>query len=102
MAARLGAQTADHLEQIDEAGIRALASANVQPLLLPASVYTLGSKRFAPARAMLEAGLPIVLATDFNPGSDPRRQCRLCCRLRPLDARYTGGGYGSCNHQRGE
>jgi imidazolonepropionase len=71
MAARLGAQTADHLEQIDEAGIRALTDANVQPVLLPASVYTLGSKRFAPARAMIEAGLSIVLATDFNPGSSP-------------------------------
>ncbi len=71
MAARAGAKTADHLEQIDEAGIRALADANVQPVLLPASVYTLGSKRFAPARKMIEAGLKIVLATDFNPGSSP-------------------------------
>jgi imidazolonepropionase len=43
----------------------------VLPVLLPASVYTLGSKRFAPARAMIAAGLPVVLATDFNPGSSP-------------------------------
>ena len=71
VAAEMGATTADHLEQIDEAGIHALAAGGVLPVLLPASVYTLGSKRFAPARAMIEAGLPVVLATDFNPGSSP-------------------------------
>ncbi len=71
LAASVGAATADHLEQIDPEGIRALACGNVQPVLLPASVYTLGSKQFPPARAMIEAGLAVVLATDFNPGSSP-------------------------------
>jgi imidazolonepropionase len=71
LAAAMHAITADHLEQTDAAGIAALAQAGVQPVLLPASVYTLGSKRFAPARAMIEAGLAVVLATDFNPGSSP-------------------------------
>jgi imidazolonepropionase len=71
LAAKMGAATADHLEQIDEAGIDALARAGVQPVLLPASVYTLGSSLFAPARAMIDAGLAVVLATDFNPGSSP-------------------------------
>jgi imidazolonepropionase len=71
MAAELGAATADHLEQINQRGIQALARAGVQPVLLPASVYTLGSRRFAPAQKMIDAGLPIVLATDFNPGSSP-------------------------------
>jgi imidazolonepropionase len=71
LAAAVGAATADHLEQIDDAGIAALARANVQPVLLPASVYCLGSERFAPARKMIDAGLAIVLATDFNPGSSP-------------------------------
>lgn len=71
MAAELGAATADHLEHVAERGIEALQRAGVQPVLLPASVYTLGSKRFAPARRMIEAGLGIVLATDFNPGSSP-------------------------------
>lgn len=71
VAAEAGAATADHLEQIDVRGIEALARAGIQPVLLPASVYTLGSKRFAPARAMIEAGLAVVLATDFNPGSSP-------------------------------
>jgi imidazolonepropionase len=71
MAAQLQAATVDHLEQIDTAGIRALSQANIQPVLLPASAYTLGRKRFAPAREMIEAGLGVVLATDFNPGSSP-------------------------------
>jgi imidazolonepropionase len=71
MAAELSATTADHLEQIDERGIEALSAAGVQPVLLPASVYTLGSRRFAPAQKMIDAGLAVVLATDFNPGSSP-------------------------------
>jgi imidazolonepropionase len=71
IAAESGASTADHLEQIDAGGIEALAGSGVQPVLLPASVYTLGSRRFAPARAMINAGLAVVLATDFNPGSSP-------------------------------
>jgi imidazolonepropionase len=71
LAAAVSATTADHLEHIDQRGIQALHAARVIPVLLPASVYTLGSKRFAPARAMIDAGLPIVLATDFNPGSSP-------------------------------
>jgi imidazolonepropionase len=71
LAARLGAATADHLEHTDAASIAALAAANVQPVLLPGSVYSIGSRHYAPARAMIEAGLAVVLATDFNPGSSP-------------------------------
>jgi imidazolonepropionase len=69
--AEMGATTADHLEQTDEQGIAALKKANVQPVLLPGSVYALGSGRYPRAREMIEAGLAIVLATDFNPGSSP-------------------------------
>lgn len=71
LAATFHAVTADHLEQIDDAGIEALAEVKVQPVLLPASVYTLGSKSFPPTRKMIDAGLGLVLATDFNPGSSP-------------------------------
>jgi imidazolonepropionase len=85
----MGAKTADHLEQIDEAGIRALAEANVQPVLLPASVYTLGSKRFAPGRQMIEAGLKIVLATDFNPGSSPTPSMPFVLSLAATQMRIT-------------
>src|SRR5438874_8355463 len=71
LAADLGAITADHLEQTGADGIRALAKANIQPVLLPGSVYALGSKKYPDARAMIDAGLAVVLASDFNPGSSP-------------------------------
>ncbi len=71
LAAELTATTADHLEKTDEQGIAALKSANVQPVLLPGSVYALGSTGYPRAREMIEAGLAVVIATDFNPGSSP-------------------------------
>ncbi len=71
LMAEMSATTADHLEQTEEHGIAALKKANVQPVLLPASVYALGSSRYPRAREMIEAGLAVVLATDFNPGSSP-------------------------------
>ncbi|BBO23957.1 MAG: imidazolonepropionase [Chthonomonadaceae bacterium] len=71
LAARLGAATADHLEFASESGIAALAEAGVVPVLLPGSVLGLGKTRYPNARAMIEAGLPVVVATDFNPGSSP-------------------------------
>jgi imidazolonepropionase len=71
LAAELKATTADHLEKADERGIAALKSAGVQPVLLPGSVYALGSTSYPKAREMIGAGLPVVIATDFNPGSSP-------------------------------
>ena len=71
LAAELGTITADHLEHTDAEGIAALKSAGVQPVLLPGSVYALGSSHYPAAREMIDAGLAVVLATDFNPGSSP-------------------------------
>lgn len=71
LAAELGSITADHLEHTDAAGIAALKNSGVQPVLLPGSVYALGSSRYPAAREMIDAGLAVVLATDFNPGSSP-------------------------------
>src|SRR5438477_1174683 len=71
LMAELGATTADHLEKTADQGITALKSRNVQPVLLPGSVYALGSTSYPRAREMIEAGLAAVLATDFNPGSSP-------------------------------
>ncbi len=71
LAAELNAATADHLEHTDATGIMALRAAKVQPVLLPGSVYALGSRDYPAAREMIDAGLAIVLATDFNPGSSP-------------------------------
>jgi imidazolonepropionase len=71
LAAELKAATADHLEKTDEQGIAVLRSGGVQPVLLPGSVYALGSTCYPRAREMIEAGLAVVIATDFNPGSSP-------------------------------
>jgi imidazolonepropionase len=71
LAAELHAATADHLEHTDALGMAALHAAGVQPVLLPGSVYALGLTRYPNARAMIEAGLAVVIATDFNPGSSP-------------------------------
>lgn len=71
LAAELKATTADHLEHTDAEGIAALQAAGVQPVLLPGSVYALGSNHYPAAREMITAGLAVVLATDFNPGSSP-------------------------------
>lgn len=71
LAAELNCATADHLEYVDPTSIAALKAANVQPVVLPGSVYALGSKQYPPAREMIDAGLALVLATDFNPGSSP-------------------------------
>src|ERR1700761_5038512 len=89
VAAQAGAATADHLEQIDAKGIEALSRGGVQPVLLPASVYTLGSKRFAPARSMIDAGLPVVLGTDFNPGSSPTPSMPFVLSLASTHMRMT-------------
>lgn len=71
LAAELGAISADHLDYIDAAGIASLKAAGVVPVLLPGSVFFLHLSQYAPARQMLKAGLPVALASDFNPGSCP-------------------------------
>ena len=71
LAAELGAATADHLETATEETLQHLRAAGVQPVLLPGSVFALSRTQYPPARKMIEAGLAIVLATDFNPGSSP-------------------------------
>jgi imidazolonepropionase len=71
LAAELGAATADHLETVTEATLRLLQAAGVQPVLLPGSVFALGRTHHSPARIMVDLGLAIVLASDFNPGSSP-------------------------------
>jgi imidazolonepropionase len=71
LGAELGAATVDHLETVTEETLLLLKAAGVQPVLLPASVFCLSRTQYPPARRMIELGLPVVLATDFNPGSSP-------------------------------
>ena len=89
LAAEMRALTADHLEYTSEAGLRALAEAGVQPVLLPGSVYSLGSTRYPAARRMIELGLAIVLATDFNPGSSPTCSMPFILSLAATHMRIT-------------
>lgn len=71
LAAELGAVTADHLESVTDETLLQLRAANVQPVLLPGSVFALSRTKYPPARRMIDLGLAPVLATDFNPGSSP-------------------------------
>jgi imidazolonepropionase len=89
LAAELGTVTADHLEYTDADGIAALKSANVQPVLLPGSVYALGSSRYPAARGMIDAGLAVVLATDFNPGSSPTPSMTMILSLAATHMKMT-------------
>jgi imidazolonepropionase len=89
LAADLQAATADHLEFTDEGGLSALAKAGVQPVLLPASAYHLGAGRYPGARRMIELGLAIVLATDFNPGSSPTCSMPFVLSLAATQMRLT-------------
>ena len=83
LAAEMGMSSADHLLMISEQGIRALGESGVIPILLPGTAFTL-RKPYAPARQMLDAGLPLALATDFNPGSCPTANLGLVMSIACL------------------
>ena len=68
VAAAVGARSADHLIFVPEDGIRAMRDADVVATLLPNAAFYLKLGRFAPARALIDAGVPVALATDVNPG----------------------------------
>lgn len=68
LAAEVGASSADHLERIDDESIQAMQRAGTVAVLLPACSFYLGVEQ-APARRIIDAGLPVAIATDFNPGS---------------------------------
>lgn len=89
LAAELGASSADHLEWIDDAGIAALEKSNVTAVLLPGAVFNLGLTRYAPARKMIDAGLAVAVATDFNPGSSPTPSMQIILSLVCTQMRMT-------------
>ncbi len=69
LAAQLGARSADHLEWANDADIAALRQAGTLATLLPGATFNLGLKHYPPARRLIDGGVPVALATDFNPGS---------------------------------
>jgi imidazolonepropionase len=80
LAIELGARSVDHLEATGRAGIAALATSDVTGVLLPASALFLG-RSMPPARALIDAGAAVALATDFNPGSAFCESLPLVCSL---------------------
>ena len=86
LAAELGAVSADHLEFVSPAGIRALADAGVVAVTLPIATLVLNQDP-PPARALIDAGVAVAVATDFNPGTAPSHDLRLALML-------------ACNRQR--
>jgi len=71
LAASLRATSADHLAAISDGGIAALGEAETVATLLPGTMLFLGKTKHAPARRLIDAGVAVALATDFNPGTSP-------------------------------
>jgi imidazolonepropionase len=89
LAAELGAVSADHLVYVDDAGIQAMCETGVIPVLLPGTTFSLGLDRYAPARKMIAAGLPVGLATDLNPGSCMTESMPVIITLACLQMKMT-------------
>ncbi len=71
LAASYGALSADHLEYLDEAGVKAMAESGSVAVLLPGAFYTLRETQFPPLDLLRKHNVPVALATDCNPGSSP-------------------------------
>jgi imidazolonepropionase len=103
LAGELKAVTADHLVAITDSGIRALREGGVIPVFLPATTFYLDLPSDAPARKMIDAGLPVALSTDFNPGSSMTESMQFvltlaCVRLKmtPAEAFTAATVNGAC------
>ena len=88
LAGELGAVSCEHLISIDEEGLAALAKGGVTAMCLPATSFYLGAS-FAPARRMIELGIPVAMASDFNPGSCPSLNLQFVMNLGYLKYRMT-------------
>lgn len=89
LAAELGAVSADHLEHTPEADLRAMAEAGVTAGLLPGATFFLMQHTYARARTMVDLGVPLALATDFNPGSSPTLSMQMAIALACIEMRLT-------------
>jgi imidazolonepropionase len=89
LAVQLGAASCDHLEQINRADIAALAKSKTVATLLPGCDFHLGLKKFAPARALIDAGAIVSLATDYNPGTSPTLSMPMILSLACTQLRMT-------------
>ncbi len=89
LALDLQAASADHLEQSGDLEIRALASSNTVATLLPGSVFHLGLRGYPPARALIDAGAAVAIATDFNPGTSPTYSMQMVLSLACTEMRMS-------------
>lgn len=89
LAVALRAASADHLERITRADIRALARSDTIATLLPGAVFHLGKDSYPPARALIQAGAAVALATDFNPGTSPTLNMQMVLSLACSQMRMT-------------
>jgi imidazolonepropionase len=88
-AARVGAQAVAHLERTDESGVMALAASGAVAILLPTSTLAAREPGFAPARALVDAGVPVALSTNLNPGTGPTESTSLMLFLASVGLRLT-------------
>ncbi|HEX4822775.1 MAG TPA: imidazolonepropionase [Candidatus Polarisedimenticolaceae bacterium] len=89
LAAELGAASADHLEYVSEAGVAALARAGTVAVLLPGARFFLMQEAKPPVRRLIEAGVPVAVATDFNPGTCPSEAMGTVLELACLTLRLS-------------
>ncbi|MBQ9138301.1 MAG: imidazolonepropionase [Alistipes sp.] len=88
LGVRMGALSVDHLESSGAAEIEALKGSGTMPTLLPGAAFFLGMS-YPPARDMIAAGLPVTLASDYNPGSSPSGNMRFVTSLASIRMRMT-------------
>ena len=89
LGVELGAASCDHLEYLTPAGIRAISKSDTVAALLPGCDFHLGLKQYAAARALIEAGAIVALATDFNPGTSPTLSMPMVLSLACTQLRMT-------------
>jgi len=81
LAASYGALSADHIEYIDEDGVKAMADAGTIAVILPGAFYTLRETQVPPIDLLRKHGVPMALATDINPGSSPLNSLLLALNM---------------------
>jgi imidazolonepropionase len=89
MAAALGATSVDHVIYLDDDDIQALRQNDSTAVLLPGTTFFLGSDRYAPARALIDAGVTVALGTDFNPGTSYTQNMQMILTLAVLNLKLT-------------
>ena len=88
LAGEMEATSAEHLIAIKESGMDAMAAGGTTAMCLPATSFYLGAA-YAPAKTMIEKGIPVAIASDFNPGSCPSLNLQLAMNLGCLKYRLT-------------